>query len=212
MEGFELVALLSSRLCHDLVSPVGAIINGLEVMTDESDQEMRDMAIRLISQSADRAAHRLQFARLAYGASGGPGGLIDMGEAKKVTAAILEDHKVALEWRCDAGQLKRMPAKLLVNSAFLAAEALPRGGAVTAILARNSGASSMEIIAQAPMVRPIEAFEEILSGEKGLAGLVPRAAQAYFTGLIARLSGTKIGVNLTSDQLSLKSIIPDHAA
>jgi len=211
MEGFELVSLLCSRLCHDLVSPVGAIINGLEVMADESDQEMREMAIRLITQSASRTAHRLQFARLAYGASGGPGGLIDMGEAKKATEAILDDHKVALEWQCDAGQLERMPAKLLVNSAFLAAEALPRGGTVTAILTRNSGASSIEIVAQAPMIRPIESFEEIIGGEKGLAGLAPRAAQAYYTGLIARLAGTKIGVNLTADQLSLKSIIADHA-
>lgn len=204
MEGFELVSLLCSRLCHDLVSPVGAVTNGLEVLADETDQEMRDMAMRLITQSADRAANRLQFARLAYGSSGGPGGMIDMGEAQKVTFAVLEDHKVALEWQCHSGPVTRMSAKLLVNAAFLAAEALPRGGKVKASLSIEGGTKNLDIAASGPMMRPIDGMLEILSGDTNLSGLAPRAAQAYYTGLIARLMGAELRAVLGSDQLSLK--------
>lgn len=206
MEGFELVSLLCSRLCHDLVSPVGAVTNGLEVLADESDAEMREMAMRLITQSADRAAHRLQFARLAYGSSGGPDGLVDMGEAKKVTARVLEDHKISLEWRCELGATGRMPAKLLANAAFLAAESLPRGGTLVAALAQKDGVTHIEINATGPMVRPIDGMSEILNGNTPLASLAPRAAQAYYTGLIARLMGGSLQMSAQPEQLLFQGV------
>jgi len=204
MEGFELVSLLCSRLCHDLVSPVGAVTNGLEVLADETDAEMREMAMRLITQSADRAAHRLQFARLAYGSSGGPDGMLDMGEAKKVTAAVLEDHKITLEWRCDLGTVRRLPAKLLANAAFLAAESLPRGGILAAALRQEGGATNIEINASGPMVRPIDGMAEILNGNMPVASLAPRAAQAFYTGLIARLMGGNLQMSVQPEQLLLQ--------
>jgi len=204
MEGFELVSLLCSRLCHDLVSPVGAVTNGLEVLADETDAEMREMAMRLITQSADRAAHRLQFARLAYGSSGGPDGMVDMGEAKKVTAAVLEDHKITLEWRCDLGTARRLQAKLLANAAFLAAESLPRGGILAAALRQEDGATNIEINASGPMVRPIDGMTEILNGNMPVASLAPRAAQAFYTGLIARLMGGNLQISVQPEQLLLQ--------
>lgn len=204
MEGFELVSLLCSRLCHDLVSPVGAVTNGLEVLMDETDAEMREMAMRLITQSADRAAHRLQFARLAYGSSGGPEGMVDMGEAKKVTATVLEDHKITLEWRCDLGTAGRLPAKLLANAAFLAAESLPRGGILVAALRQEGGATNIEINASGPMVRPIDGMAEILNGNMPVASLAPRAAQAFYTGLIARLMGGNLQISVQPEQLLLQ--------
>jgi histidine phosphotransferase ChpT len=203
MDGFELVSLLCSRLCHDLVSPVGAVTNGLEVLADETDAEMREMAMRLITQSADRAAHRLQFARLAYGASGGPDGKVDMGEAKKVTSNVLEDHKVKLNWTCELGSVGRLPAKLLVNAAFLGAESLPRGGVLSAALARQNGETRIEITATGPMVRPIDGMAEIINADMAIATLAPRAAQAYYTGLLARLMGGKLHISLKPEQLSL---------
>ncbi len=204
MDGFELVSLLCSRLCHDLVSPVGAVTNGLEVLADEADAEMQEMAMRLITQSADRAAHRLQFARLAYGSSGGPDGMVDMGEAKKVTAAVLEDHKISLEWRCNLGATGRMPAKLLTNAAFLAAESLPRGGTLIASLKQEGGITNIEINATGPMVRPIDGMAEILNGDVPVASLAPRAAQAFYTGLIARLMGGNLQMTVKPEQLFLQ--------
>lgn len=192
LEGFELAALLCSRLCHDLVSPVGAITNGLEVLADETDADMRAMAMRLITESAERAAHRLQFSRLAYGSGGGSDSPVDMGEAHQVTEAILSDHKIQLHWRCSQGSVGRLPAKLLVNAAYLAGEALPRGGQITAALKQEQGTTQLEIVAEGAMVRPIEGMAEILNGAVKLSSLPPRAAQAYYTGLVSRYMGGSI--------------------
>ncbi|HAK61719.1 MAG: histidine phosphotransferase family protein [Pseudomonadota bacterium] len=202
-EGFDLVSLLCSRLCHDLVSPVGAVNNGLEVLSDESDAEMREMAMRLITQSAERAANKLEFARLAYGAAGGPDAVIDLTQARKVTAALLKDHQVNLDWQCNAESAHRLPAKLLVNGALLAAEALPRGGNVSAFLSQQEKRVKIRITAEGSMLRPLESMAEILEGEIALAGLAPRLVQAYFTGMIARFMNGKLLAEIGPERIIL---------
>src|SRR5208283_1084413 len=82
LDALDLAALLSSRVCHDVISPVGAIINGLEVLEDEKDAEMRGHALDLIKSSASEASSRLQFCRLAFGAAGSKGAAIDTGDAE----------------------------------------------------------------------------------------------------------------------------------
>lgn len=189
---FEMASLLSSRLCHDLVSPVGAVTNGLEVLEDEDDAEMREMAFRLIRESAERAANKLQFARLAYGAAGGPGADIDLGEARKICTQILGDHKVALDWQCDLAAVDRLIAKLFVNLVYLCAESLPRGGTVTAQLSAQGASAEIIVKGEGAMLTPAEGTAQVLSGESELNGLSPRAAQAYYTGLVARCLNTKV--------------------
>lgn len=203
MNEFELASLLCSRLCHDLVSPVGAVTNGLEVLADETDAEMRASAMRLITESADRAARKLQFARLAYGAGGGAAAVIEMGEAGRITAAMLQDMKVALDWRCGLPAAGRMPAKLLINAAFLAAECLPRGGAVMASLRVEGASARLEVQAEGPMLKPMDGLAGIVSGEVPLAGLPPRAAQAYYTGLIGRCMGKNIAIALSPQKMTI---------
>lgn len=203
VEGFDLVSLLCSRLCHDLVSPVGAVNNGLEVLADEDDPEMREMAMRLITQSAERAAHKLEFARLAYGAAGGSDGVIDLAQAHKVTAALLKDHQVELDWRCSAGAIHRLPAKLMVNGALLAAEALPRGGNVVASLSQQGNRVTIKVTAEGSMLRPLENMTEILDGKTALSGMAPRLVQAYFTGMIARFMNGRLLADIRSERIIL---------
>lgn len=206
LEAFEMASLLSSRLCHDLVSPVGAVTNGLEVLAEETEPEMRDSAMRLITESADRAARKLQFARLAYGAGGGPQAVIDIGEAGRITAAMLNDIKVALDWRCSLPTAGRMISKLFVNMAFLAAEALPRGGKVTADLSVEGATSQIKVLADGPMLKPMAQMVEIVNGDAPLAGLAPRAAQAYYAGLIARCLGGRIEITMHGQQLVIAGV------
>src|SRR5580698_11614277 len=94
----DLAALLCSRVCHDVISPVGAIINGLEVLDGEEDEEMRVVAMELIKKSAVSASARLQFCRLAFGAAGSYGALIDTGDAEKVARELLANGRTTLEW------------------------------------------------------------------------------------------------------------------
>ena len=85
LSDLDLAALVSSRICHDIISPVGAIANGLELMDEETDQDMREQAMDLIRKSATQASAKLQFARLAFGAAGSAGAVIDLNDAEKVT-------------------------------------------------------------------------------------------------------------------------------
>src|SRR6187455_547321 len=98
LDSLDLAALLCSRVCHDVISPVGAIVNGLEVLEDENDPAMRDFALDLIRKSARQASARLQFARLAFGAAGSAGASIDLGDAEQVAHGMFTDDKVALSW------------------------------------------------------------------------------------------------------------------
>jgi len=100
LEPLDLAALLCSRVCHDVISPVGAIVNGLEVLEEETDQEMRDIALDLIRKSAKTASAKLQFCRLAFGAAGSAGASIDTGDAEAVARNLFEDEKTKLDWNC----------------------------------------------------------------------------------------------------------------
>src|SRR6202050_1813296 len=94
----DLAALLCSRVCHDLISPVGAIVNGLEVLDEDKDEETRVFALELIKKSAHQASAKLQFCRIAFGAAGSAGAQIDLGDAEKVAAGLLADDKTKITW------------------------------------------------------------------------------------------------------------------
>ena len=98
LDPMDLAALLCSRVCHDVISPVGAIVNGLEVLEDETDPSMREVAMELIKKSANSASAKLQFCRLAFGAAGSVGATIDTGDAESVARGLLATEKTTLAW------------------------------------------------------------------------------------------------------------------
>src|SRR6202140_2603550 len=111
----DLAALLCSRVCHDLISPVGAIVNGLEVLEEDKDEATKTFALDLIKKSARQASARLQFCRLAFGAAGSAGAQIDLGDAEKVTRGLIEDEKVKLTWHAPRALMPKNYVKLLLN-------------------------------------------------------------------------------------------------
>src|SRR4029077_2295687 len=127
----DLAALLCSRVCHDLISPVGAIVNGIEVMEEDKDEETKVFALDLIRKSARVASAKLQFCRLAFGAAGSAGAQIDLGDAQKVAQGIFEDGKMTLAWNLPRELLAKNRVKLLLNMVLIGAAAIPRGGTLT---------------------------------------------------------------------------------
>src|SRR5579864_3633615 len=127
----DLAALLCSRVCHDLISPVGAIVNGLEVLDEDKDEETKVFALDLIKKSAKQASAKLQFCRLAFGAAGSAGAQIDLGDAEKASRGFLEDEKTKLAWNLTRAFLPKNRVKLLLNMLIIAAQAIHRGGALT---------------------------------------------------------------------------------
>src|SRR6476646_8704102 len=126
----ELAALISSRICHDVISPVGAIANGLEMLGEEQDESMREQTMDLIRKSARQASAKLQFARLAFGAAGSARAEIDLRDAEKVARDFLQDAKHTLSWQGPRATLPKNKVKLLLNLVVLGVLALPRGGVV----------------------------------------------------------------------------------
>src|SRR6202023_4281908 len=130
-DALELAALLCSRVCHDLISPVGAIVNGLEVLDDNPKPEDRDFALDLIRKSAKTASARLQFCRLAFGAAGSAGAQIDLGDAQNMARGHIEDGKITIAWNLPRLLLPKNRVKLLLNMMVIAQQTIPRGGVLT---------------------------------------------------------------------------------
>ena len=127
----NLQRLLCSRVCHDLISPVGAIVNGLEVLDDNPKPEDRDFALDLIRKSAKTASARLQFCRLAFGAAGSAGAQIDLGDAQNMAKGHIEDGKITMTWNLPRLLLPKNRVKLLLNMLVIAQQTIPRGGMLT---------------------------------------------------------------------------------
>ena len=131
LSDLDLAALLCSKVCHDVISPVGAIANGLEVLEDEQDAEMREIAFDLVRRSSRQASAKLQFCRIAFGAAGSAGSSIDTGDAEDVARKFIGDSKVTLEWEIPREIRPKNQVKLMLNLVMLAISSIPRGGQVT---------------------------------------------------------------------------------
>ncbi|WP_112382545.1 histidine phosphotransferase family protein [Sphingomonas carotinifaciens] len=127
----DFASLLCSRLCHDLLSPVGALNNGLELLADETDPAMRARCMDLLAESARASANKLKFFRLAFGAAGGFGDMVDMREARAAIEGLLADNRrTTLGWVVEEPQLPKPAVKILLNLALIGVEALVRGGRI----------------------------------------------------------------------------------
>jgi len=185
----QLAALLASRICHDLISPVGAINNALELYDD--DTSMQQEALQLIRTAALNASARLQFARLAYGASGAANFDIDSGDAHAVAALHMSHEKANLIWQGERLLLPKIEAKLLLNILLVANASLPRGGEVTVTLASIDGRTDLTVTAQGPIARIPPKFSELLA-EIHNEDIDAHSIQFYYTCLLANLANKKI--------------------
>lgn len=185
----EFASLLCSRLCHDLLSPVGALNNGLELLADETDPAMRQRCMDLLAESARTSANKLKFFRLAFGAAGGFGEQIDAREAQAAIEGLLADHKrIALHWLVEAAQLPKPAAKALLNLAVIAADALVRGGDLTVGAEEEGGQVEIVIRAEGPRLILDPDIRRTLTGGDGAGDdeVTTRTAAAW---LIHSLAG-----------------------
>lgn len=194
MNDIEFAAMLVSRVCHDLVSPVGAVVNGLEVLEDERDATMRADALKLVASSAALAAARLQFARLAFGAAGSAGAELDLNEVGRVVRGLVEGSKTEVEWQAASVNWPKNWAKLLMNATLIAIDSLPRGGHVAVRTSADGCAPSFSVRASGTNARLFEEVERAARGETGLA-LDGRSIQACLTHKLAR--SLNAGLTLT---------------
>ncbi|QNM83066.1 histidine phosphotransferase [Sphingomonas sabuli] len=198
MEPVDFASLLCSRLCHDLMSPVGALNNGIELLADEQDPDMRDRCLELLSDSARTTANKLKFFRLAFGAAGGFGDAIAASEAKTALDGLLgPDSRTELGWMVSADKLPKGATKVLLNLALIAIDALVRGGRID-IDAEAGDTTEIAIRAEGPRIALDPAISDILlNGAAG--GVEARTAGAMLAHSIAADVGGAIQISQPSE-------------
>jgi len=204
----DLAALICSKVCHDIINPVGAIINGLEVLADDEDGDMKEVAMDLVWKSAEAASSQLKFARFAFGAAGSAGASFDLGDIKQVATDYLTTDKVTMEWRSPMGQLPKDAAKLLLNLIMIAPSTMVYGGTVSIVVGDDLETPSFTITTKGRSAAVPEGLVMLFKGEVKLETLDARKIQPYFLGLVARAIGAEVTFkDIGEDEVELSAVV-----
>ncbi|GAC1336153.1 MAG: histidine phosphotransferase family protein [Beijerinckiaceae bacterium] len=203
LDSLDLAALLCSRVCHDVISPVGAIVNGLEVLEDEQDADMRTFALELIKKSARTASARLQFCRLAFGAAGSAGAAIDTGDAEQVARGLLVDERTKLEWNAARVLMPKNKVKLALNLCLIAAAAIPRGGLIRVTVTGEGEGTAIVVEASGTNARVAGHVPSLLTGAPESGSVDAHGIQAYYTGLVARACRMNVALTTAAESVRI---------
>ncbi|MGB3738025.1 MAG: histidine phosphotransferase family protein [Pontixanthobacter sp.] len=205
----DLAALMCSRLCHDLLSPVGAMTNGLELLADETDPQMRQQCMELLEQSAKTSADKLKFFRLAYGAAGGFGEMVEVGDAKDAIETLVQNAKrVEVHWALDTAKLPKDAVKVLLNLAHIALDALVRGGSLDIGAEMREGNTEIVVRASGAKLAFDETIGQALQNDLPVSEISSRTAPAYMIAQLAERIGGGLQYQMTDDALILGAVLP----
>lgn len=195
MKSVEFASLLCSRLCHDLLSPVGALNNGIELLADEQDPDMRTRCLALLSESARASANKLKFFRLAFGAAGGFGDEVDTREARAAIEGLFGgDGRIQLGWMVDDGSLNKTAIKVLLNLSLIGGDALVRGGRLDVGAEKGAGVVEVVVRAEGPRIVLDDELKRTLAGDVGKEAVAPRAAAAWLVHSLVSETGGNVQV------------------
>ncbi len=204
LSALDLAALLASRVCHDIISPVGALANGLEVLEEDQGEEMHAFAMELISKSAKSASAKLKFSRLAFGASGSAGAHIDTGEAEEVVRGYMEGEKAELTWEGVRSLVPKNRVKLLLNLVLLALGAVPRGGTILIRIDGQDNDATFQLRCSGPKSRVPSEFVDMLNGTVE-EEITAHGVQPYYTILLAQDTGLKLSAVTDGEDVVLSA-------
>ena len=189
----ELAALISSKICHDVINPVGAIYNGLEILTEEDDANAKAYALDVIRNVTEQASARLQFARFAFGASGTVGSMIDLATAEQISRGFIGQGKHKLLWASQQGNVPKDRVKLLLNLVAAAVAALPRGGEIIVTVKAPLEKACFDVRCKGTSARPPAHLTEFL-GQGTKPELNSMTIQPYYTTRLAECAGMRLEI------------------
>lgn len=208
-----LANLMCSRLCHDLLSPVGGMTNGIELLAEETDPMMRDQCIELLAQGARRTATKLRFFRLAFGAAGGFDAELPVNALRELVDALAaEAREVSVEWTVGVEGLPKAAVKILLNLALLAIEGLPRGGKVTLAVEDTGAAHEIAVRAEGMRIAFDADVGKAFDGQIAMAELNAHTAPAELVRLIAAGCGGAVQHAKSDAALVLGAVLPHSGA
>lgn len=200
MDDIEFSALLCSRLCHDLISPVGAIANGLEIIADEDDEMMRIEVMKLLSQSAEVTSAKLKFFRLSFGSAGGGGEKVPLSEAESAIRGLFSTGKITLSWQSNVGGMDKDAMKLMLNMVLIAGESLIRGGDLLVEIKEQSSVTDVTVTVRGDKVIFQETLRQAILGELSEDAIEPKSAPAFLAAHVADKLGSKINYTAHNEQ------------
>ena len=189
----ELAALISSKICHDVIGPVGAIYNGLEILDEDDDVQAKSYALDVIRNVTEQASARLQFARFAFGAAGSAGAQIDLTTAEQISRGLIGKGKHKLFWRGLPGQMAKDKVKLLLNLIASAITALPRGGDIDVKIEGSMEQPSFLLHCRGPGARPPQYLADYVADGQP-PQLDAMSIQAYYTWRLAGSSRMRLSI------------------
>jgi len=204
----SLAALLCARICHDLISPVGALGTAIEVLDDDSNTDMHADAMELVKSSSRQAGAKLRFLRLAFGAGGSAPGVIAVDEIKSLTEGMYGEGKASLNWDCEVDGIEKNTARLLLNLMMLAVQAVPRGGEIIIGVKETSDATNLNIAATGPRSRLDAGIERSLAGKAPEEGFDGRTIQPFYAGMMAREMQGTVSSSVVDETVNFKAHIP----
>ncbi len=208
MNEFALASLLASRVCHDLISPVGALVNGVEVLADEKDPGMREHAIALISRSAVQASVTLKLCRLAFGSMGSAGDELSLADARDQLAEFFADTKWSIDWRAPHMLIDKEKVKLAANLLWAARDFIPRGGVMRFTADEDVNGVRFTVHAQGPAPRITDEQRAALLGETPVEKIEGRYVPAYLAGLLAQRAGSALEISEDASGIALGVTLP----
>ncbi len=205
----DLAAMLCSRLCHDLLSPVGALSNGLELLADEQDADMRARCIELLEQSAKISTDKLKFFRLAFGAAGGFGEMVPIEEPHSLIEALAGNNaRIKLNWATPDPTMPKAAVKVLLNFAQIAIDALIRGGTLDIGVETRDSASEIVVRAVGDRIAFDESIGKALQGDLAADDITSRTAAAHMIALVAQAQGGGLQYQRTGNAVVLGAVLP----
>jgi len=202
-----LASYLSAKLCHDFISPAGAIVSGLDLLKDPSAQDMRDDAIGLIEASARKLVEIVQFCRVAYGAAT-TSERFDAAELEKLVGEAFSQMRADLTWEVELALFEKPAARALLNLAQIAGQALPMGGQATVSARQEGGEIVMSTVSTGPRARLKAELVTGLKGEQLNEGLAGQWIQGFWLAAVVREAGGSLSVDTAEDAVSLGIRIP----
>lgn len=200
----EFASLLCSRLCHDLLSPIGALNNGLELLADETDPAMRERCMELMAESARTSAAKLKFFRLAFGAAGGFGEAVDTREAQQAIEGLFgEAKRLKINWLVEEPMLPKAAIKVLLNLSMIAGDTLVRGGSLDIGSESSEGAIEIVLKAEGPRITLDEELRRTLVDGQASDAVTPRAAAAFLVHEMVKSANGRVLVSAPADGVLL---------
>ena len=209
INSLDLASLLCSRLCHDLLSPVGALTNGLELLAEEQDPTMRERCFELLEQSARISTDKLKFFRLAFGAAGGFGEMVPVNEARALVDALVGNNgRITVNWALGSDSLPKPAIKTLLNLSLIAIESLVRGGTLDIGAELTDSASEIVVRAAGTRIAFDPTIGRALDGTLPDADISSRTAPAAMLYVLAQSLGGGLQFALGDDALVMGAVLP----